>query len=192
MSETLAYLHVHTQDGLPTMVELPDSVSPKNKTEAALLSLGLSDTTTSVPRSMLVKLIEAEDGFLFPEVADRVQEQIKRALELQSEIAIIESQLANRLVAASLYMTEEDFDSEPWSYVEDLLYEWPTSRYDDRHWRELMILTSAEQRLAKEILQQEARYAELCKELKSIDIANKLAAIVITETTTIEPEEGVA
>jgi hypothetical protein len=192
MRETYAYLHVDKQDAIPTMVELPESVSAKSKTDTALLALGLSETTTAIPRSMIVEFIESEDSFLYHKVVNRVQALIGRALELQEEIARIEATLAGRTVTETAHMTSTELAEEPWDYVEDITYEYPTRFDDNREWRELIVLTTAEKKLRDDIDKQEKRLVNLTAELKKREDIKPITELIVRQEITVDTQEGVA
>lgn len=196
MTEAFATIHALKDDYLPTVADVTAHPSQKDKRDAALLALGYDETTTSIPSSAIVSIIEADDGFLFPTVCDRVEELITNALELQTRIAALEAVLVGRTIPTEVLMSEEEQITEPWSYVEDVTFEEHhpdrlkqlMDFYDDR-WREIIVLTNAEKRLKIDVLREEKRLAALTKELEKIQ---NMASVGIAEVITIESEEGVA
>lgn len=192
MSETYAYMHANVGRALPTMDDLSGPVSSKSKTDAALWALGLSETTTAIPRSMIVELVDAEENFLYHKTVKRIESLVGKALVLQREIAKIEAELAGRSVSAALFMTDTDLQDEPWDYVEWTTYEYPTSFDKDRDWRELVLLAEAEKRLVNDILRQEFRLEELTSLLKRARIPHQISELITREQLTVGTQEGVA
>lgn len=192
MSEAYAYMHANKGRTLPTMDELSGPVSSKNKTDAALSALGLSETTTAIPRSMIVELVDAEDNFLYHKIVQRVETLVSKALALQTDIAKIEAELAGRSVDIKLFMTDTDLQDEPWDYVEWVTYEYPSTFDEDRDWRELVLLVEAEKRLSDDTRRQEIRLEELKSLLERVSISHQISELIIREQLTDDTQEGVA
>lgn len=174
------------------MDELSGPVSSKSKTDAALSALGLSETTTTIPRSMIVELVDAEENFLYHKIVQRVEALVSKALVLQAEIAKIEAELVGKSVNIALFMTDTDLQDEPWDYVEWITYEYPSSFDKDRDWRELVLLAEAEKRLSEDIRRQEIRLTELNTLLERAAKSHQISELITREQLTVDTQEGVA